>query len=212
MKRTFILSSILASLLLASACASEKASSSSTPPAAAKAPATPTTTAVKAPPTAEKLEPYSCGSVERLHTWNGIFAGSQPAADDLRHARDNGIKTILNFRPATENPGFDEAALVQELGMKYENLPFASPAELTDEVITKARSFLRDETQRPMFVHCHSGNRVGAIWLAFRTLDGGLAWDEALAEAKQVGLKTPALEQRVREYVDRARAGKLAAN
>jgi len=161
---------------------------------AAKEPAKPT----------EALEKYSCGTVERLHTWNGIFAGSQPAADDLRHAQANGIKTILNLRPKSEDPGFDESALVAELGMEYHLLPFATPAELSDDIFEKARAILRDESKRPLFFHCKSGNRVGAIWLAFRVLDGGSTIDAALEEAKQVGLKTPALEQRAREYIEGA--------
>ena len=153
----------------------------------------------------EALEPYSCGTVERLHTWNGIFAGSQPAADDLRHARENGIKTVINLRPSSEDAGFDEAVLVAELGMEYHNVPFAAPDELTDAVFEQARALLRDETKRPVFLHCHSGNRVGAVWLAFRALDGGLAFEDALEEAKQVGLKSAPLEQRAREYVERVR-------
>jgi hypothetical protein len=32
-------------------------------------------------------------------------------------------------------------------------------------------------------------------------LDGGLDWDAALAEAKLVGLKSPALEAAVRQYI-----------
>jgi hypothetical protein len=55
-------------------------------------------------------------------------------------------------------------------------------------------------------MHCHSGNRVGAIWLAWRVLDGGLAWDKALDEAHEVGLKTPAFETRVKDYVERQKA------
>lgn len=173
-----------------------------TTPAKADAPAA-AKLETKTPPPTAKLEPYSCGTVERLHTFNGIFAGSQPAAADLRHAKENGINAVLNFRPTSEDAGFDEAALVKELGMKYYLIPFGSPAELTDDVFDRARAVLRDESNRPMFVHCHSGNRVGAIWAAYRVLDGGLTWDAALAEAKEVGLKTPALEQRAKEYVQR---------
>jgi uncharacterized protein (TIGR01244 family) len=154
---------------------------------------------------AAALEPYSCGTVQRLHTWNGIFAGSQPAADDLRHAQENKIKTVINLRPSSEDTGFDEAALVAELGLEYHNIPFAAPEELTDAVFEQARALLRDETKRPVFLHCHSGNRVGAIWLAFRALDGGLAFEDALEEAQQVGLKSAPLEQRAREYVERVR-------
>lgn len=162
-----------------------------------------TTRETKAPPRVAKLEPYSCGTVQRLHTLDGIFAGSQPAADDLRHAKENGITTVLNLRPTSEDVGFDEAALVAELGLKYHLIPFASPAELTDEVFERARAVLRDPSNRPVFLHCNSGNRVGAIWIAYRVLDGGLTWDAALEEAQQVGLKTPAFEQRAKEYVQR---------
>jgi uncharacterized protein (TIGR01244 family) len=153
----------------------------------------------------EVLEEYACGTVERLHTWNGIFAGSQPAAQDLHLARENGIQTVVNLRPASEDPGFDEAALVEGLGMEYRSIPFASPEELTDAAFEEARAVLRDESRRPLFLHCNSGNRVGAIWYAFRALDGGLTSEEALAEAKRVGLKSPAFEQRAREYVERTR-------
>jgi uncharacterized protein (TIGR01244 family) len=176
-----------------------------TKPTHAKAPATPQVE-TKTPPKVAKLEPYTCGTVQRLHTLDGIFAGSQPAADDLRHAKENGIKTILNLRPTSEDAGFDEAALVAQLGLTYELIPFATPAELTDDVFERARAVLRDTTKRPVFFHCNSGNRVGAIWAAYRVLDGGQTWDAALEEAKQVGLKTPAFEQRAKEYVEKMRA------
>jgi uncharacterized protein (TIGR01244 family) len=191
---------VVVALVLSGACSREKpANAANAPVAKASAAAT------KAAPS-EKLEPYSCGTVERLHTWNGIFAGSQPAAQDLQHAKDNGIKTIVSLRPKTEDAGFDEAALTAKLGLDYHNIPFGSPAELTDAVFDQCRALLRDESKRPLFIHCHSGNRVGAIWIAFRMLDGGLDWDAALAEAKEVGLKTPALEQRAKQYVDEKKA------
>ena len=51
-------------------------------------------------------------------------------------------------------------------------------------------------------MHCASANRTGAVWLAHRIVDGGLEFEAALAEARQVGLRTPAYEDRVREYVE----------
>ena len=54
-----------------------------------------------------------------------------------------------------------------------------------------------------MLLHCASSNRVGAVWLAYRALDGGLSIEEAKAEAKIVGLKSPALEAKAIDYVKR---------
>ncbi len=150
--------------------------------------------------TTDKLEPATCGTIQRLHTWNGLFLASQPSADDLAQAKSNGIKTVLNLRKPGEPIGFDEAAVVQQLGLTYVTLPFSNKDELTDAVFDRARELLNG-IERPALVHCASANRVGALWLAWRTLDGGLALDAATAEAKSVGLKTPEFEARAKEYV-----------
>jgi len=162
--------------------------------------------AAKTPPKTEQLEPYACGTVQRLHTLGNIFVGSQPAADDLKHAKENGIKTIVNLRMPDELKEFDEPALVKSMGMQYESFPFSSPDDLSDATIDGARRVLNDANAKPIFMHCHSGNRAGAIWLAWRALDGGLAWDKALDEAHTVGLKTVGFESKVKDYVERHKA------
>jgi hypothetical protein len=43
---------------------------------------------------------------------------------------------------------------------------------------------LRKPGERPLLLHCASANRVGAVWLAHRVLDGGLSYDAALREAE----------------------------
>lgn len=203
MKTTAFLALAFAASL--AACTSTKSAPAANP-APAPAPVATQEHAHAPPPKTEGLEPYSCGTVERLHTFQGLFLASQPAEADLRQAKEGGIKTVLSFRPAAENKAFDEPAFVRELGLEYVELGYSGPDTLTDALLDDARALLRDQEKRPMMVHCHSGNRVGAIWLAHRVLDGGLTWEAALAEAKQVGLKTPALEARVKAYVD-ARKG-----
>lgn len=157
----------------------------------------------RAPPTTTKLEAYSCGTVQRLHTLDGVFLGSQPAAADLEQAKSGGIRTVVDLRAAGEARGFDEPALVATLGLAYHSIPFQTPEELTDDVFDRTRALLGERANRPMFVHCSSGNRVGAVWLAHRVLDDGVAWDDALGEARLVGLKLPAYEARAQDYVRR---------
>lgn len=172
-----------------------------------------------APPTApavhktavrtEALEPYSCGTIERLHTLGGVFLASQPSAEDFQHAKEGGVKTVIDFRMPGELKEFDEPAVVKGLGLEYVNLGFNSPQTLNDEIFDQARKLLREEPKKPILAHCHSGNRVGAIWLAHRVLDGGLSWDAALQEAKDVGLKAPAFEQRAKDYVESHRTSSV---
>ncbi|MBI1900765.1 MAG: hypothetical protein HYS13_06600 [Planctomycetia bacterium] len=156
----------------------------------------------QAPPKTEKLEPYECGKVQRLHTLSGVFLASQPQKEDFQHAKDGGIKTVVNLRKK-EELDWDEEAHVRELGMAYLNFPFQAPKELTDEVFNGVRKLLVDKEKRPLLLHCASANRVGAIWLAHRVLDGGLTYEAALEEAKTVGLKLPAYEEKAKEYIER---------
>ena len=86
------------------------------------------------------------------------------------------------------------------LGLNYHNPAVAGVDGLTDELLDEVRDLLRT-AERPILLHCASANRVGAVWLAHRVLDGGISMDDALAEAKTVGLKSPALEQRARQYI-----------
>jgi uncharacterized protein (TIGR01244 family) len=150
----------------------------------------------------QALEPYQCGSIQRLHTYQGIFLASQPSPADFEQARKGGVRTVINQRHESEITDFDERAIVKSLGLRYENPAWNGTAELTDEVIDHTRDLL-NTAERPILMHCSSANRTGAVWLAYRALDGGLSWDEALAEAKTVGLKSPEYEAKVREYVQR---------
>lgn len=154
--------------------------------------------------TTEQLEPYECGTITRLHTFEGVFLASKPQPSDLEQAKKGGVKTVVNMMHPSEQAGFDERAFVSDLGLAYENPAWNGQEELTDAVIARNLEILRT-AERPMLVHCSSANRVGAIWYAYRAIDGGLGDAEALAEAKVVGLKSPAYEQIVRDYIARHR-------
>ena len=54
-----------------------------------------------------------------------MFIGGQPTEKALRELRAKGVTTVVNLRMPEEmaQVGFDEAALVKELGMKYVHIP-----------------------------------------------------------------------------------------
>ncbi|CAG0987383.1 atypical dual specificity phosphatase [Phycisphaerales bacterium] len=152
------------------------------------------------PATAARLEPAQCGSISRLHSYNGILLASQPSAADFDFARKDGVKAVLNFRLDSELKDFEEAKVVEGLGMKYISIPWHGEEQLTDAVFDKGRQAL-STAPRPLLVHCASANRVGAIWFAWRAIDGGVPVEQALDEAKTIGMKTPGFETRGRAYI-----------
>lgn len=157
----------------------------------------------------KKLEPAKCGAVKQLHVFDDIYLSGQPSADDFAEFKKRGVKSVINLRP-NEELKFDEAKTIKNLGLEYHQIPIASPNALTDENFDKLRKLLNSKEERPMVFHCTAANRVGAVWLAHRVLDGGLTYDAALAEAKTVGLSAPALEAKAKEYIAKQKAKKPA--
>ena len=155
----------------------------------------------------KKLEAAKCGAVKQLHAFDDIYLAGQPSAEDFAEFKKRGVKSVLNVR-TKEELDFDEAKAIKSLGLEYHHIPIAGPDALTDENFDKIRKLLNTKEERPIVFHCASANRVGAAWLAHRVLDGGLSYDAALAEAKTVGLKAPALEAKAKEYIAKQKAKK----
>ncbi|MFO0831859.1 MAG: sulfur transferase domain-containing protein [Phycisphaerales bacterium] len=144
-------------------------------------------------------------TIASIGTFQHQFDHGQPDEPGLAASRAAGATTVIDFRKASEKPDFDEKAAAERAGLAYINIPYQGDAELTDAVFeTSRRTFT--SLSGPALMHCRSGNRVGAAWLPYRVLDGGVTWEEALAEAKAIGLKDPKLEAKAKDYIARMRA------
>ena len=148
------------------------------------------------------LETRELGGTPNVHALDTVWLAGQPSQSDFGQAKAAGIKTVINLRQAGEFTAFDEEQVVTSLGLQYIALPWRGPNELTDEVFDRTRELLRS-VEQPVLLHCGSANRVGAVWLPWRVLDGGLTFEEALEEAHTVGLRTEAYEAKARDYVER---------
>jgi uncharacterized protein (TIGR01244 family) len=186
-------------LLLCGLAAAACRSSEPTPPDAA-APQAPAILPAAAP----VLAPDSCGKLQKLTVFGDIYLASQPTPEDLRLLEQRGVRTVIDLRRPQEPRGYDEADWARTLGIQYVALPFANESDLGDAIFARGRELL-GQAPRPLLMHCGSSNRVGALWLAWRALDGGLTLEAAREEAKLVGLKSAALEAKAIDYVQRQR-------
>lgn len=151
-------------------------------------------------PNKEKLVKKKLGAIRNVHALGDIYLAGQPTPEDLVILKKQGIKTVITLRK-TKEVKWDEAAGVKQQGMKYVQVPFQGVAELTPKVFDDVLKVLRDEDRGPTLFHCGSANRVGAIWYAYRVLDGKLSPAEAMKEAKVVGLRTPGYATKAEAYV-----------
>jgi uncharacterized protein (TIGR01244 family) len=131
-----------------------------------------------------------------------VACGGATEVAALEALRTDGFRTVVNLRLASE-PGADIAqsqARAAELGLRYVHLPF-SPAAPDPAVVDAFLTTMADDAIQPVYVHCASANRVGAMWLAKRVLQDGYSIEQATAEARAIGLSNPALEQFALHYI-----------
>ena len=134
-----------------------------------------------------------------------VATAGQPNDQALADIQKAGFKTIINLR--TEQEGsLEEKPKVEALGLEYHNIPIGSDG-ISKEQVALFEKILGDSKTHPVFVHCASSNRVGAMWFIHQVLGEGKDEASALEEAKKAGLK-PNLEGPAKEFVAKNRAPK----
>ncbi len=123
----------------------------------------------------------------------------QPDSEILSLARDAGFTTVVDMRRPTEDRGMDEAAEVAALGMQYITLPIDGANGVTYENAAALDKILA-AADGPVFLHCASGNRVGALHALSQKM-AGASKEDALAAGLAAGLTRlePVVVERLQE-------------
>ena len=120
--------------------------------------------------------------------------------------KKRGFASIVNLRREGE-PGADvpEAkAAAATAGLKYIHIPVdgSNPSGESADEFLKA---VTNPANQPVYIHCASANRVGAMWLIKRVVIDGWEIDRAIAEAEAIGLTSAGLKQFAVEYATKHR-------
>lgn len=127
-----------------------------------------------------------------------LLFGGQPTPAALAALAAKGYRTVLSTRAEGELP-WDEAALVDSLGMRFVSIPMASPVEaITDRMVDQFDALMR-EAERPLLLHCGSGNRVAGLWAVWLAEREGVEPTQALGLGEKAGMTRirPIVEKRL---------------
>lgn len=142
------------------------------------------------------------GSTPNVTRFGKTLFGGQPDPAAMEEATRRGIEVLVTFREEGE-VDWDEAEKAKSLGLKFYRFGFRAPTSLDDTLIDQARKVLVESREKPTMLYCGSANRVGAIWMAHRALDGGLSVADALEEGQKVGLRSAGYVEVVEDYIRR---------
>jgi uncharacterized protein (TIGR01244 family) len=152
------------------------------------------------PPAQAQRETAPAGVVNYTRVDATVACGGATSIEALPELKKNGFASVINFRTAQESgANIDQAkAKAAEVGLKYIHIPFQTPTPEIAETFLKAVS---DKSNQPVYIHCASANRVGAMWFIKRVKLDGWDTDKAMKEAETIGLKAPNLRQFALDYV-----------
>lgn len=136
---------------------------------------------------------------------NYTVALFNPGSEAIRQAAFEGMKSVVNFRALGEKDGLspeEEQQRAEQLGLNYLHHPVTADNLDTEHVDAFRRSL--KQLQQPVFLHCASGKRAGAMTLMALAADKGWDGDTALKEGKARGidLTEEKIGQFVKSYAD----------
>ena len=118
----------------------------------------------------------------------GLYRGGQPSVEGLRQLAGMGVKTVISLRQPSA-ASRKERELVEQLGMRWVNLPMWFWWRPSDRQIREFLDIAQDSESRPVFVHCRQGwNRAGIMVAIYRIVHQGWTPKQAYAEARQYGM------------------------
>jgi len=126
-----------------------------------------------------------------------FIVGGQPTEADLTALVHNGIKTVINLRGKGEFSEFSEKEKVEALGMNYISIPVNGAAGVNKENLALFTAAIQNKNKT--FVHCASGNRVGAMFALDAYYNDHANIEEAVIIGKKSGLT--GLESKVRKLM-----------
>lgn len=130
-----------------------------------------------------------------------VACGGDTSQDAIAALGAQGFRTVVNLRQSTEPGVAEEAAAVAAAGMRYVHLPM-NPSAPEFETAEQFLATVADPAVQPVYIHCASANRVGAVWAIKRVVQDGWSRDEAIAEAQTIGMKSPVMLDFVQRFLD----------
>jgi uncharacterized protein (TIGR01244 family) len=124
-----------------------------------------------------------------------LFIAGQPTEKALRDLKAKGVTTVINLRMPQEmaQVGFDEAALLKELGMNYVHIPMRGTPEhpYGPKQLDEFAAAL-EAAQGKVLLHCTVAWRASHLWAAYLIRDRGVPVSDALAQTRRINLRDEA--------------------
>lgn len=119
-----------------------------------------------------------------------VYTSGQPSEEGFRKLSEMGIKTVINVLPENQCVP-NEFEIVTANNMVYRSVPFHLSG-FRKETVDHFAKVLKN-AEKPVLIHCATGNHVGGLWFAYRVLEQDIPVEQAISEGRKIGMR-PELE------------------
>lgn len=117
-----------------------------------------------------------------------LYRGGAPTPEGIANLHELGIRTIIDLRDRTGIPSA-ERKQAQAHGIRYHRIPLGKLFGPTRARMDRILRILGDPESGPVYVHCRRGSdRTGAVIACHRIVNEGWTAEEAIAEARKLGM------------------------
>jgi uncharacterized protein (TIGR01244 family) len=133
------------------------------------------------------------GEIRGLWRDGRVLIGGQPDETALARFRDMGVTAVVSLRSTAEMDDcervpFDEAAVVDGLGMEYVHIPLGGEDHpYTPQAVDRLADVL-ERHDGPVLVHCTVAWRASYVWAAYLVREHGFSLDMAMARGEAMAI------------------------
>lgn len=132
----------------------------------------------------------SVQAMEITRVSDNLHVSGQPTASEFTEFAARGGMHVIDLRPPSETPDFNEAAVVTRAGMAYYNIPIAGSRDLTRDNVELLDRVLAKVDRETTLLHCASANRVGALMALRARWLYDADYEEAITLGREHGMTT----------------------
>jgi len=151
------------------------------------------------------------GGIRGLWRDGRVLIGGQPDEPAFDRFQKMGVTVVVNLRSTAEmndreKVPYDEAAVVNGLGMDYVHIPLGGDDHpYTPQAVDRLADVLEDH-DGPVLIHCTVAWRASYLWAAYLVKEQGFSLDEAMARGEAMAISDLPIEGLIGRQVQLAYA------
>jgi protein tyrosine phosphatase (PTP) superfamily phosphohydrolase (DUF442 family) len=148
----------------------------------------------------QTISPSLQPALDRALRVDRVIIAGQPTESEIRSLSRRGISHVVNVRSPEEmndktQVNFDEAKLVQELNITYDNLPISGDKYPFRPEVLEAFAKIMHASKDSVLLHCKVGGRAQWLYAAYEVKYLGKSPDEVMKSFERYGLWPLPLEK-----------------